>query len=74
MDPRGCLEDSYTTAVTIAVPVLLTIIGVALVVGRKSPVITIAAVFTVVGVWLGQDTWVGDYVMAGLDKISEFTG
>lgn len=58
---------------TIAVPILVLVIGVALLAGRKSPAVATAMIFTVVGVWLGQ-TWVGKEIISGLDQVARLIG
>ena len=58
---------------TIAIPILLTIIGVALVSGRKSSPWSLAIIFTMIGIWLGR-TWVGNEVVAGFDYLAQIIG
>lgn len=58
---------------TIAVPLLLFIIGVALAGGRRSPPFAIALIFLLVGVWLGQ-TVVGKEIIAGFNNLARLIG
>lgn len=70
---RGLVAGRYTPGVTIAVPALITIIGLAILFGRKAPGITIAVIFTIVGIWLGR-TWVGDEVVSGFSQLARLFG
>jgi hypothetical protein len=69
----GVLGNGYTAAVTIAFPVLLTIIGVSIILGRKSPVVFVAIIFLLIGLWAGQ-TWVGGLVVAQLGQLARAAG
>jgi hypothetical protein len=73
VEPRPCYGERYTAPVTIAVPALITIIGLAILFGRKAPGMTIAVIFTIVGIWLGR-TWVGDEVVSGFQFLARIFG
>lgn len=49
MAPQGCLDERYTPGVHTTVPVLILIIGVAVVIGRSRPILTVAVLFAVIG-------------------------
>jgi hypothetical protein len=70
---QPCYGQRYTPGVTIAVPILITIIGLAILFGRKAPGMTIAVIFTFVGVWLGR-TWVGDEIVTGFASLARLFG
>jgi type IV secretory pathway VirB2 component (pilin) len=55
--------------VTLAVPLLLILIGLALIAGRKSPPVVTAVVFLIIGFYIGQ-TSVGQEIVAGLDDLA----
>jgi hypothetical protein len=59
--------------VTLAVPLLLILIGLALVAGRKSPPVAIATVFLIIGFYLGQTT-LGKEIITGLDQLARIIG
>ena len=54
---------------TLAIPLLLLLIGLALIAGRKAPMIPVALAFMIVGMYAG-DTWLGQQITSGLDIIA----
>jgi hypothetical protein len=59
--------------VTVAVPLLLCIIGLALIVGRKSPPWITAGVFLIIGFYTGQ-TEVGREIVSGINYMTRLIG
>lgn len=58
---------------TLAFPLLLGLIGLALIVGRKSPPWITAGVFLVIGFYIGQ-TVLGKEIVAGLNAFARLIG
>lgn len=65
----GVLPERYTPGVEIPGIVLLIMIGLAVLFGGSRPVKAVAVVFTVIGFWVST-TWVGEQVVAGLDRLA----
>jgi hypothetical protein len=69
VNPQG----RYTAAVTLAIPILLALVGIALIAGRRSPQTLIACVFLIIGFYMGQTT-VGRQVVTGLNDLARLIG
>jgi hypothetical protein len=59
--------------VTLAIPVLIIVIGAVLLLGRRAPVVPLAVVAFIVGIYTGQ-TWVGHQVTVGLEALGRLIG
>lgn len=55
--------------VTLAIPLLLFLIGLALIAGRRSPPILIAVVFLIIGFYMGN-TDMGKEIVTGLNSLA----
>lgn len=70
----GLFRDSATLpGVTLAVPLLLIIVGLALIAGRKSPPVATAVIFLIIGFYMGG-TDTGKQVVAGLNDLARLIG
>lgn len=58
---------------TLAVPLLLGLIGLALILGRKSPPWITAGVFLIIGFYVGQ-TYMGKQIVAGFNELARIIG
>lgn len=67
--PGRTSQERYTAAVTLAIPVLLALIGIALIVGRRHPVMLIAGIFLIIGFYMGE-TVVGIHIVTGLNDLA----
>jgi hypothetical protein len=59
--------------VTLAIPALITLIGVSALFMRRQPVVPLVAIFFVLGMYAGQ-TWVGHQVTDGLVQLGRLIG
>jgi hypothetical protein len=64
----GC---RYNPPVTLVIPALITLVGLAMLLGRNRPVVPVALAFTVTGIWLAG-TWVGPVVMSVLNQLDQW--
>jgi hypothetical protein len=75
--PAGRTGPSRATAtlrfVTLAIPALITLIGVSALFMRRQPVVPLVAIFFVLGMYAGQ-TWVGHQVTDGLVQLGRLIG
>lgn len=58
---------------TLAIPVLIIVIGAVLLLGRRAPVIPLVIVFYLMGIYSGQ-TWVGHQVTDSLETLGRLIG
>lgn len=58
---------------TLAIPVLIVVIGAVLLLGRRAPFIPLVVVFFIMGMYTGQ-TWVGHQVTDGLETLGRLIG
>lgn len=58
---------------TLAIPVLIIVIGAVLLLGRRAPVVPLAIVMFVMGIYTGQ-TWVGHQVTDSLETLGRLIG
>lgn len=57
--------------VTIAIPALIALVGLSVLLGRNRPVVLVASLFTVAGIWLAG-TWAGPVVMNVLNQLDQW--
>lgn len=58
---------------TLAIPVLIVVIGAVLLLGRRAPVVPLVIVFFIMGVYTGQ-TWVGHQFTDSLESLGRLIG
>lgn len=58
---------------TLAIPVLIIVIGAVLFLGRRAPILPLAVVAFLMGIYAGQ-TWVGHQVTDSLEALGRLIG
>lgn len=58
---------------TLAIPALIILIGASLFLGRRAPLVPLAVVAFIIGIYAGQ-TWVGHQVTEGLAQLGRLIG